>query len=126
MFLFFVHTMKRRYSIISILTIAILTLASCGPKVSVSVMESRSTTAYDQEVQVLTIDDKIPDGYAHLGTVHVGESGFTMKCNYDYVMQLINEETRKMGGTLIRITEHKRPDLWSSCHRITVDVYSAN
>ncbi|MGB6036812.1 MAG: hypothetical protein WBG42_11135 [Cryomorphaceae bacterium] len=88
-------------------------------------MESRSTTAYDQEVAVLTMSDRIPDGFIHLGSVHVGESGFTMKCNYDYVMQLINEETRKMGGSLIRITEHKRPDLWSSCHRITADVYSA-
>jgi hypothetical protein len=116
--------MKRRLRTLCILVITACTLASCGPKVMVNVMESRPTTAYNLEVKVLTMEDKIPSELAHLGTVHIGESGFTVKCSYDYVMQLVNEESRKIGGTLIRITEHKRPDLWSSCHRITADVYA--
>lgn len=89
-----------------------------------TVAESRPTTAYDQEIKVLSLDERIPENYIHIGTVYVGESGFTLKCSFDYVMQLINEECRKTGGTLIRITEHKKPDLWSSCHRITADMYA--
>ncbi|MBK8805351.1 MAG: hypothetical protein IPO21_01345 [Bacteroidales bacterium] len=35
-------------------------------------------------------------------------------------------EARKMGGNLIKIVEHKYPDILSTCHRIIVNVYKAD
>jgi len=115
--------MKGRNFNFILIGLLMILLESCGPKIVANISKSLPVTAYDQEIIVVKSGQSIPAGFMKIGDVYAGESGFTMKCNYDYMMQRINEECRKMGGSLICITEHKTPDLWSSCHRIRADVY---
>jgi hypothetical protein len=38
------------------------------------------------------------------------------------VIEKAKTESRKVGGNALKITQHKTPDFWSSCHRITAEV----
>jgi len=81
---------------------------------------------YKEEVRVFGIEEEIPFNAEKLGTIKVGDSGFSVNCNYATVLDKAKTESRKVGGNVLKITKHKRPDLWSSCHRITADVYKVN
>jgi hypothetical protein len=99
-------------------------LSACGPRVISSIQQSASPLDYREDVLVLQAAHVIPEGAQALGSVEIKDSGFSMKCNYDIALAKAKEEARKAGGNAIQIIEHKLPDLVSSCHRITANVYS--
>lgn len=101
---------------------AFLCFVACSPKVRTSASKSYQPLDYTQEVVVIDVGQTMPDGAELLGEVKVGDSGFSTGCKYDAVVDKAKLEARKMGGNAIKITEHKAPDLWSSCHRITANV----
>jgi len=100
----------------------VLILSSCGASMTSSIIKSYPTLDYNQEVIVLGLNEDIPSGAEHLGTIKVGDSGFSTHCNYDLVIDNASLEARRVGGNAIKIVKHKKPDLWSSCHRITVEI----
>jgi len=81
---------------------------------------------YKEEVRVFGFGKEIPSNAEKLGTIKVGDSGFSVNCNYATVLDKAKIESRKVGGNVLKITKHKRPDSWSSCHRIKVDVYKVD
>ena len=93
-------------------------LASCSPKISTSIRKEYETLHYEENVVVLQTNDKQPEDAEVLGIVKVGDTGFSTKCNYETVLDKAKLEARKAGGNAIRITKHKEPDFWSTCHRI--------
>lgn len=93
-------------------------LASCSPKIATSIRKEYETLNYEEEVVVLQTNDKQPEDSEILGIVKVGDTGFSTKCNYDTVLDKAKLEARKAGGNAIRITKHKKPNFWSTCHRI--------
>lgn len=99
--------------------ILIVAFYSCSPRISTSLSKSYPPLDYKQEVVVYGLDKPIPPNSEEIGQVKVGDSGFSTKCNYDIVLDNAKLEARKVGGNAIKITRHKTPDLWSSCHRIT-------
>lgn len=99
-----------------------LFLASCSPKLSSSIQRTYAPLDYKQEVRVFDMEEEVPANAEKLGTVKVGDTGFSTNCNYSVVIEKAKAETRKAGGNALKITEHSLPDLWSSCHRITADV----
>lgn len=101
----------------------LLILSSCSAKVSTNVIKAYPPLHYNIEVLVLDLEDEIPSGAEHLGTIKVGDSGFSTNCSYDVVIDHASLEARKVGGDAIKIVKHKKPDyIWSSCHRITAEV----
>lgn len=66
--------------------------------------------------------DQVPDRVEVLGKVSVGEGGFTTRCGLDDVIGEAKLEARKCGGNAVKITSHKTPSLFSSCHRIEADI----
>lgn len=97
-------------------------LTSCTPKLTSSMQKTYAPLDYKQEVRVFEIDEQTPTNSEKLGTIKVGDSGFSTDCGYDVVLEKAKTETRKVGGNALKITKHSLPDLWSSCHRITADV----
>ena len=77
-------------------------------------------------MRVFEIKEEIPSNAEKLGTIKVGDSGFSIICNYATVLDKAKIESRKVGGNVLKITKHKKPDLWSSCHRITADVFKVD
>jgi len=112
-------------SCIAPLLAVLLVLASCSPKVTRNLVAPQTPLAAEAEVTVLEIGTDVPPEAAFLGSVKVGESGFTPSSagTYKNVIALVREEARKMGGNVALLTSHKYPDLYSSVHRVKADVY---
>ena len=80
------------------------------------------------EITVLDINDVVPDGAQELGTVRIGDTGFTLAKNatYEKVLDLAKAQARAAGGNVLKITEHKYPDFSSSIHRLNATIYNVN
>lgn len=102
-----------------------LVQTGCNPKISTNISKSYPTTAYDQQIAVIPLEQEIPAGAEVLGEVKIGDNGFTAtaNCTYSKVLEDAKLEARKAGGNAIKITEHKLPTaMGSSCHRITASI----
>ncbi|MDR1756554.1 MAG: porin family protein [Culturomica sp.] len=97
-------------------------LTSCSAKLTSSIQKTYAPLAYEEEVRVFEINEETPLNAEKLGTVKIGDSGFSTNCNYTVVLDKAKAESRRVGGNALKITQHQLPDLWSSCHRITADV----
>ena len=113
--------MKRFYSL---LFIAVL-LCSCNPTKRVSVSRNLPSLPPDAPVTVYPLSESMPEGAITLGTVKIGDSGFSTNCTYDAVIMRAMEMAREAGGNALKITEHRTPSFWTStCHRITASIIS--
>jgi hypothetical protein len=111
--------------LVSILLIVLISisLVSCGTSKQVSIINYNTPLDSKQQVEVLGIGQQISSEYKLLGSIKIGDSGFTTKCSYLEVITDAQNQARAMGGNVIVITKHKEPNGWSTCHRISADVY---
>ena len=101
---------------------SILFLTSCSAKLTSSMQRTYAPLDYKEEVRVFELGEEPPPNAEKLGTIKVGDSGFSTNCDYAVAIDKAKTESRKVGGNALKITEHKMPDVWSSCHRITAEV----
>ena len=60
-----------------------------------------------------------------IGTIATKHNGFTGDCNLRQVKQAAKKEAKGIGGNLIFITKHRRPNaLLNPCHRLQGNIYS--
>ncbi|MDR2691824.1 MAG: hypothetical protein LBB73_05940 [Dysgonamonadaceae bacterium] len=105
------------------LTAGLLLLSSCAPKISTRIAKSYATLDYLEEVRIFGLQDAVPSGAETLGTVKIGDTGFSTDCNFETVIDKAKNEARKVGGNALKITKHTPPSFWgSSCHRITATI----
>lgn len=101
----------------------LLSVTACSPKISTDLQKSYNPLDYKQEIRVLELNDPVPDNSEILGVVKVGDSGFTVDCGYDIMVDLAKLEARKAGGNALKIIEHLPPSMMgSSCHIITAKI----
>lgn len=105
-----------------LITGIILFFTSCSPKLTSVMLKTYPPLQYQEEVKVFEINEPTPPNAEKLGTVKIGDSGFSVNRNYATVLDMTKIEARKVGGNAVKITQHKLPDFVSSCHRITADV----
>ncbi|NCA80374.1 MAG: hypothetical protein EOM76_09375 [Sphingobacteriia bacterium] len=105
--------------------IVVLSVVACGTQKKTNVISYR--TPYNGKVTVIGVGGEDFRGSEFLGSISVGESGFTKtkNCTYQAVINDAILLARGMGGNVICITEHKEPG-WSTCHQIKCDVYYQN
>ena len=108
---------------ISVLAAALL-LAGCTPKIVPQISKSATLLSSTAEVSVIEIDAPQPANAEVLGTVRIGDNGFTSAKagSYENVISLAKEEARRAGGNAIKITSHESPDAQSSVHRIKATI----
>ncbi len=108
--------MKKTLSFFALICV----LTGCNPKVTTQIVKSLPETDKYQGVEVIELNQEVPKNVEIIGRVKVGDTGFTMtsNCTYYAVVEKAKEEARKMGGNMIKITEHKLPGM-STCHSIT-------
>ncbi|MDE6494378.1 MAG: DUF4156 domain-containing protein [Bacteroidales bacterium] len=102
----------------------LLFVGCSGTKKVTNVLTYR--TPYNGEVLVKGLGEIVPEGAVLLGSVSVGEGGFTRtkNCTYQAVIADIRSLAAGMGGNAVVITKHKEPSVWeSSCHQISANVY---
>lgn len=107
------------------LSLFVSLITACAPKVVTSTFsdptEFQSRAEYEPFV-VFEKDTLDRSDTKFLGQIEVKESGFSMVCDFETVKQLAKEQALNIGGNALVITEHKYPDVWSTCHRIKADV----
>lgn len=99
---------------------------SCSQRVRMHVSQpiAQSEPLAASSVQVLSLNDSVPNGAVWIGSLKIGDNGFAKTGNLDTTLRLAREEAAKVGGNLIKITKHKAPSTFgSSCHRIEADIY---
>lgn len=100
-----------------------IVLSGCSPKIISSITSAHTPLANDAEVLLLEMDAPMPDNAEVLGQIKIGDTGFTTKNgNYAAVLNIAKDVARKAGGNVVKITEHKSPDMLSSMHRIKADI----
>lgn len=98
-------------------------LTGCSPKISKTISKSIAPLDYRQEVIVFDLDDSIPANSIEVGTLKIGDTGFTVNCGWERMLNDAKLETRKMGGNALKIVKHGYPNPFgSNCHRITANV----
>ena len=100
-----------------------LLLAACSTSKHTSVINYATPLPAGTHVEVIGIGQQVPDGAKLLGSISVGDSGFTTQCSYQEVIRDAINMARDMGGNVLQITQHKEPNLICDCHRIKADVY---
>ncbi len=77
-------------------------------------------------MRILGLTDSVPSDAEELGLVKIGDSGFSTDCGWEVVIDHAKTESRKVGGNVLKIIEHRLPDMVSSCHRIVAKIYKVN
>lgn len=96
---------------------------SCSPKVASKISSSYQPLTQSQEIAVIEMSQPHPKNAAVLGSIKIGDSGFTTKNGtYEAVLNIAKEQARQAGGNVVKITEHKSPDMFSTIHRIKADI----
>lgn len=108
-----------------LITLSILLLLSgCSLSIKTSVFDTYPATP--GRLTLYQKDQNLPEDRIQIGTVTVGEKGFTptKKCTYAACIEAIQEEAKKMGGQFIHIVHVKEPSVWgSTCYTIVADIY---
>ncbi len=98
-------------------------LAACSARVTTKLIEALPPLDYEEEVVVLGLQDQVPASATVIGTVKVGDTGFSVNCGWDVVIEKAKEEARKSGGNVLKITKHTPPSVMgSTCDRITAQI----
>jgi hypothetical protein len=109
--------------IIFLATSCLLIFSSCSPKISTQVIKNYSPLDYRQEVRVFGLSEQVPLNSEEIGTVKIGDTGFSTNCGWEVVIDKAKGEARKAGGNAIKIIDHIPPSMMgSSCHRIKAKI----
>ena len=93
-------------------------ISACSPKITTTIHKTNGQTADIHNIEVYNVAENISGEFEVLGTVKIGDTGFTTNCKYEYVVELAKWEAAKVGGDAIKIFECKEPDAFSTCYRI--------
>lgn len=98
-------------------------MASCSPTINTSMTQTPIRLADESEVVIIPENMTAPVNHKMIGTTKVGDSGFTVNCGLDVMINLMKNEARKNGANALKITKHILPSpMGSTCHRLTADL----
>lgn len=109
----------------SILFVGLILISACSPKVSTGVVSRKFPpvkefdpfVVYDEDDTISFMPKDI------ITTLKVGDSGFTFRCDYYTMLNILIQKSKELGANAIKITKHKLPDFMSSCHRFEATAY---
>ncbi len=120
------YTIKKIFFYLAVVLIVAVSASSCSPVVRTAVVKSYPAVAQEQ-VTVYWDRSEVPENSEELGAIVVTDGGFTTQCDSLTVINLVKQESGKMGGNAALITEHKRPSIWTStCHRMWATALKTN
>lgn len=104
----------------------IFAITSCTLKKQITVKQYYPPT--EGQIPIVQTNQTLPKNIYRIGSIVVGENGLTPsgKCTYEACMQVIEEESRKVGAQLVYLVRVKEPDIRSTCYNITAELYRYN
>lgn len=95
----------------------------CSPKVSSSVFRQLAERDATSRVVIYTERDSIPPYSEEIGSISVGDKGFSKDCSKKDVYEIVKVGVRKQGGNAFKVERQRMPNLWSSCYRVKGAVF---
>ena len=96
---------------------------ACSPKISSTITNKQPALGEDEFVLVLQKEDNFNNDGIEIGRIRSGDNGMSSGCTYYEVIGKLRQLARSNGANLIKITEHKSPDQWSTCDRLSAKIY---
>jgi S1-C subfamily serine protease len=94
----------------------------CASIVNTTISKKLPSLANDVNVTVYGLYDNVPVTSQNIGSIRIGDSGFSVNCGWNRVIETAVTECRKLGGNALKITSISEPDFFSTCYRITAYV----
>ncbi|WP_400079280.1 hypothetical protein [Winogradskyella sp. R77965] len=108
------------------LLIFISLLLACSPKLKSTIVKTLPPLSNDELVVVLDYsDDQTIDGET-IGVIEAKDGGLSVNCTYYENILNLKKIAREAGANIIKITQNKTPDKWSSCHRLKAKIYKVS
>jgi len=108
-----------------LLGILVITMTSCSSTVSTTTSKSYQPNYANGPIVVYGANDRLPAQTEKIGTIKIGDYGFSVDCGWQSVLERAKNESRKKGGNAIQLTSVQRPDFFSTCYRITATILKA-
>ncbi len=105
-----------------LLVLAAVATIACSPRIRTNITRSHAPLDYREELIVVSRTAIIPQDVVEVGTIAIGDSGFSTSCDWDRVIEEASMEARKAGGNVLKIIQHSPPDIISTCHRIRAQI----
>lgn len=101
-------------------------LTACAPKLKSTIQRTLPALPNNALVVVLDIDDNQTINQDVVGEILAKDGGLAVNCTYYENVLSLKTLARKAGANVVKITEHKTPDKWSTCHRLKAKIYHVN
>lgn len=101
----------------------IILMAGCSPKIKSNLTNAQPELPADEEVVFLDLKHEVPEEVMKIGSLKFQDTGFSTDCSFNSILNKARIEARKNGANIVKVTEKKSPDLWSSCYRLNIDLY---
>jgi len=102
--------------------LTMLVVFSCAPAATISTTKKYPPLPKTERIFVFGLNDATPTGSENLGTIKIGDSGLSVGCSFDNVVNLAREKARDVGGNAIKLLSVQEPDFGSTCYRISATI----
>ncbi|MBP2833851.1 hypothetical protein J8281_16770 [Aquimarina sp. U1-2] len=104
--------------------LAILVSTNCSPKITSNFSNPKPKLSIDEKVALLDIDHQLPDNSIKIGNLRFQDTGFSTDCSFNSIMNRARTLARNGGANLVKVVHKKKPDLWSTCYRLKIELYT--
>jgi hypothetical protein len=110
---------------IKIFTCALLSLIllGCSASIKSSFQNSKKPLTIEDKVAFLDTGHSVPENAVKLGQAKFGDSGFSTDCDFNSNLVKARKIARENGANIVKVTEKKTPDIWSTCYRLQIEFY---
>jgi hypothetical protein len=106
-----------------LLILLTLFLIGCSPTIRTTSTSYYPPTHVNEPIVVFGLNDAIPSNSKNIGTIKIGDSGLSVNCGWDQVIEKAKRACRRIGGNGIKLVSVYEPDFFSStCYQITAYV----
>jgi len=116
--------MKQMTKIFFILVV--IGLTSCSPKIKSNMSNPHPKLSENEDIALLDINHNLPDNVVKVGEIRDQDAGASIHCKFDQLMKKARETARENGANIVKVIDKKKPNLWSTCYRLKIELYKYN
>lgn len=114
----------KQFNVIFLFAVSVI-LTGCASTIKTTHTSNFPPTPNTEQIIVYGLNDAVPASSQNIGTIKIGDSGFSVGCGWDQVIEKAKNECRKIGGNGLKLISVYEPDFSSTCYRITAYVFKS-
>ncbi|MDY0078760.1 MAG: trypsin-like peptidase domain-containing protein [Bacteroidales bacterium] len=103
----------------TLIFLALMIMTSCSSTIRTTAVKSYPPNHSAEPIIIYNSNDQLPAQTEKIGTIKIDDSGFSVGCGWEKVLEKAKKECRKKGGTAIQIVSVYEPDYSSTCYRLS-------